>query len=166
MIAIEINNVKSFMNKLLKDNPFDEFEVISIDLRTMIQYFIDGKIDATYLSEEEKEDTPPSEYICWSKIKPHIFSIISSAKRPSYFKIVFALSKKSKTSLIEKSMTDTPLDSINGFTMNILYENQSLRIITGTNYKQFTLDKSLEQYFDQSIKKFLFKHEIEFDSVH
>ncbi len=38
-----------------------------------------------------------------------------------------------------------------------MYENKRIKVITGTNYASFTMDKQAEQYFDDSMLKFFKK---------
>lgn len=160
MIAIQIEDVKLFMNKLLKASIFDDFEVIKVDLSTKISYTIDGTINYNFLDSDEKDIISDQIYIKWLEIKPNILSIIKGSKTPSILKIVFCLSEKSKNALVLKSKSTFKPEDINGFYMNIIFENKDLKIVTGTNYKLFSLDKSIEQYYDQSIIKFLSKYEI------
>lgn len=160
MLALQIEDIKSFMNKLLRSTIFDDFEVISLDLTILSRYSIDGKINTSFLSTDEKEIIGNRQYIKWSEVKDTVFHILKGSKAPTNIKIVFTLSQNAKNSIVEKSNTNLNTNDINGFYINIVFENNNLKIITGTNYKLFTLDKSIEQYFDKSIKKFFLNHQI------
>lgn len=160
MIALRIEDIKIFMNKLFKDSTFDEFEVISMELSQAVKYTIDGFLNLPFFDTSEKEVLDKQEYIKWSQLKQNIFPLIRGNKTPTSMKIVFSLSNYNKANLIQKSNSSFKADDINGFYMNIQYDHTELKVITGTNYKLFTLDKSIEQYFDETIKKFFTKHEI------
>jgi hypothetical protein len=160
MISIEIDDIKLFMNKLLKTTTFDDFEVVSIDVATLSKYTIDGAINNAFLSSDEKEILEDREYIKWSEIKDTVLFILKGSKTPTNIKLVFALSKKATYKTIEKANSNLTINDINGFYININFENNVLKAVTGTNYKLFTMDKSVEQFFDKSMLKFFSNNEI------
>ena len=49
--------------------------------------------------------------------------------------------------------------------MNIRYDGSELYCITGTSFKTFTMDKSLEGVFDKMVLKFFSIKEIEFEQM-
>ena len=161
MIALKIEDIKLFMNKLLKTEVFDEFEVISIELTTISKFSIDGNINQSYFSTDDKELLDSRKYVQWIEIKDIILNTIKGSKQPTNIKIIFSLSDKSKSSIIEKASSSLEEKDINGFYLNILFENNILKAITGTNYGLFTLDKSIENYYDTSIQKFFKNHQID-----
>lgn len=161
MIALQVEDIKNFMNKLFKDITFDEFEVVSVDISQGINYSIDGKRDLDfYTNTEEEETTSDQTFIKWSNLKSTVFSIIKGNKTPSLMKIVLMVSNKNKQNLVIKSNSEYQPENINGFYLNIIFDPSGLKVITGTNYKLFSLDKSVENYFDDSIIKFFVKNEI------
>ena len=46
--------------------------------------------------------------------------------------------------------------------INIQYENHEMICVTGTSMKQFTLDRTLENEWDENVKKFLKKNGVVF----
>lgn len=161
MISIEISNLKEFMNKLLKQDVFNKFEVHTIELLLNYQVTIDGLINMDSFDEVEALKLQSQKYITWAEIKDNVFAFIKGNKSPTTLKIIFLLSKENSTSLIEKSNSTIKEDDISGFILNIIYDKNVLKIITATNYKNFTLDKSAEKFFDESIIKFLNKNNIQ-----
>lgn len=157
MIAVQIEDVKLFMSKLFKEDIFDDFDLVSATIHQGIIFSLDGKINPDFF---EAEELTASGYIRWFDYKNLVFSIIKGNKTPSLMKIVFAINHKSKQNLVIKSNSNFDPDEINDFYINISFDNNGLKLITGTNYKQFTLDKSVENYFDDSILKFLLKNDI------
>lgn len=162
MRALQVEDVKGFMNKLFKDVTFDEFEVVSVDISQGITYAIDGTRNPNFYNDYDDEQDSFSEqkYIRWADLKSTIFSIIKGNKTPSIMKIVLTVSNKNKLNLVIKSNSEYQPGDINGFYLNIIFDANGLKVISGTNYKLFTLDKSAENYFDDSIIKFFAKHEI------
>jgi len=159
VIAVQIDDIKLFMGKMFKEDTFDDFDLVSATIHQGIIFTLDGKINPDFYTEET---LPTSAYVSWIDYKNLVFSIIKGNKTPSLMKIVFAVSYKSKQNLVIKSNSNFDPDEINDFYINILFDSNGLKVITGTNYKQFTLDKSVESYFDDSILKFLIKNEIPF----
>jgi len=160
MIGIQIEDTKLFMNNLFKEVTFDNFEMVSVNLKTIITYEIDGLINKSYLNQEEPSEVNGTIYMPWSQHKTNVFQLIKGSRSPLFFKIVFTLSKQGTKAILDKLNMDDQL--VQGFFINIIYEHPTLKLMTGTNYKTFTMDKSIEQYFDQSIQKFLNKHNINF----
>lgn len=163
MIALHIEDIKNFMNKLFKDIVFDDFEVISIDINQGVNFNIDGTLNHSFYNSLEQELLTNQTHIKWSNIKEIIFSIIRGNKTPSLMKIVFALSKTSRESLLNKLDASHQEDDFYGFYLNIFFTPNQLKVVTGTNYKSFTLDKTTENYYDSSIRKFLLKHNIPYN---
>ena len=54
-------------------------------------------------------------------------------------------------------------DQVGGLYLNIQYENGEMYCITGTSLQVFTMDKSLEREWDESVRQFLKKHGIAFE---
>lgn len=148
MISLTISNTADFMNKLLVKETFDLLLLSEADIQTGSNYKIDGRINSQFYSNEELEELVDSQYSSWKMQRPHIFNLIKGKKVPSGLKIIFALSKKAISKLIEKNNIDIDLDSVDGLFINVNYKADTVTVITGTSLKTFTLDKSLEKAFD------------------
>ena len=53
-------------------------------------------------------------------------------------------------------------DQVGGLYINIQYENHEMICVTGTSMKQFTMDRTLENEWDENVKKFLKKNGVVF----
>ncbi len=160
MISLQIEDIKLFMHQLLKDTTFDDFEVVSLELSHNVNVTIEGRLNHDYYSPEEQETLKDQAYIKWNDLRPTILPLLRGSKLPASLKIILSMSEKARLNIIEKSGTNFSPEAVNGFLMNIQYSNKTLKIITGTNYKQFIPDKSLEHYFDDTIRRFFSKHDI------
>ncbi|MDF2821266.1 MAG: hypothetical protein K0R15_1707 [Clostridiales bacterium] len=161
MISIKVLDVKKFMEKLFIGPMFDNFLILSGDVKASISWHIEGDINNDYYSSDELEIINERKYALWSEIKPVVFNIIKGKKTPSYLKIVFMLSDENITSFAT-SIGILPSD-VGGIFLNIKYDSSGLNIITGSSQKTFSLDKTLEQQWDQATKKLLFKNEVSFE---
>jgi hypothetical protein len=47
--------------------------------------------------------------------------------------------------------------------LNIRYDGTHLTCVTGTSFKSFMMDKTLEREWDEMVKKFFLKKEIAFE---
>lgn len=160
MLSLKILDVKSFMGSLLIQKVFDNFLLSEAEITTFAHFSVEGKLNQNFYTEEEKEELKLGRYARWSEIKPYIFSIIKGNKLPAFIKIVMVLSEENTEKLLLQSGTSFKKEEINGLFLNIRYEKETLLITTGTSVSSFTLDKTLEHYWDDSIRRFLKKENI------
>lgn len=159
MISFMIEDTKDCMHKLLKENVFNDFLCVGFELISLFKVNIDGQIRHDFLSSDESEIIGDRDYICWEDLKAKAFELIKGNKTPTSMKIIFSLNKQSTASILNRISFSTP-DAIGGFNFTLTYENKRMKIITGTNYSTFILDKGAEQSFDDNILKFFKKHNI------
>lgn len=139
MISLEITDTKNFMAKLFKEETFDSFDLVNIEILSFASFEI----------KQKQENIP------WKSIRPFSFSVIKSGTTPKSIKIVFSLSKEESESI----QIDT------NFFLNIYYtsgEDGQLIATTGTSMKTFSLDKSGDHMWEDYITKFLKENKIEY----
>lgn len=159
MISFMIEETKECMQKLLKEEIFDDFLCTQFEMVGLFKVNIDGQIRPEFLSSDEKEMTGDRAFVHWKDLKVSIYDMIKGHRAPTSMKIVFSLNEKAKNATLERINYSSPKD-INSFTFTFTYESKKIKVITGTNYANFTMDKNAEQYFDDSMLKFFKKHEI------
>ena len=162
MLSIQIQDVKDFMNHLLRNDTFHPFYLWEASLKTSVHYHIDGRLNREFFNTDELETLPEKDYISWSAIKPQIFSMIKGTKTPLSMKIILKLSEKHTNQLLVKYNLPLSIENINGLFLNILYDGKSLHLTTGVSYRTFALDKRLEQLFDETIHSWLLGRQIPF----
>ncbi|MGL6173326.1 MAG: DUF5721 family protein [Cellulosilyticaceae bacterium] len=143
-----ISNKKEFMNKLLKSDLFDTFEVREVILHTAFKSVLDGSRNQDFFSDLDCEEEF-SPFVTWKEIKNYVYQFIMGHKLPTYFKIVLSTNTQKTNSLSPVAST---------FFLNISFKDNEIKCSTGVAYKEFTLDKSCEQLWDEKIKNFLFKY--------
>ncbi len=146
VFSIEDDNVKIFMQKLLKEEAFDKLEVRNIALETIVKYEILGNINKDYLQEDENRY-----FVKWKELKPYIVSLIKGNIKPKLFKIVFSLDDNTVNSLC---------DNANAMFLNIMYQNDIITGTTGTSQKAFSLDKKEDKILEDIILRFFQKNNI------
>ena len=165
MIALQIQDIKAFMSKLLLAQTFDNFLLVEGSITTYNTFRIDGRIHKSFFSDEEIEERGLStrEFSLWKEVKPFCLDLIKGKKTPLGFKFTFQLSKENTEKLLTSSgFTSLQPENISGLLLNVRYENGSLNVITATNLNLFTLEKSLEHAWDDMVKRFLKQQEISF----
>lgn len=134
------DEVKKFMNKILREESFDKFEVRNIELETFIKYEIKCNINKEYLEENEERF-----FAKWSELKPYIFQLVKGKKKPKYFKIVFSLSDNEMSTLFKDAAA---------MFLNVNFENDKIVCTTGTAQKNFSLDKKINIVWEDYVEKF------------
>lgn len=165
MIALQIQDIKHFMNKLLLSQTFDNFLLVEGTVTTYNTFRIEGRIHKDFFTEEEQEELQmrKREFSLWKEVKPFCLELIKGKKTPLNFKFTFQLSKENTSRLLNSSgITSILSENISGLLLNIRYDNGTLNVITATNLNLFTLDKALEHAWDDMVKRFLKQQEISF----
>ena len=165
MIALQIQDIKNFMSKLLLSQTFDNFLLIEGSIITYNTFHIDGRVHKEFYSEEERKTQAllNRDFSLWKEAKPICLELIKGKKTPLGFKFTFQLSKENTTKLLTNSgITSLQPENISGLLLNIRFDGNSLTCITATNLNLFTLDKSLEHAWDDMVKRFLKQQEISF----
>lgn len=161
MISLKLTETKKFMSQLLLSDTFDRFNFIEGEIVTFGTFRIDGYLQKEFFDTESEDSLP--EYASWAKMRDYCFSIIKGKHTPLSFKFIFSLSPEQITQLITSQALDFQPQDVQGLYLNIRFDDHGLQCITGTSLKTFTLDKSLEKAWDQTVQKFFDKKEIAFD---
>ena len=167
MIALELTDIKTFMNKLLRTEVFDHFLLQEAMITSSATYTINGQITKGFFSEEEVEELHLQDcrFLPFSMLKTNCFDLIKVKKTPSAFRFVFLLSPKNMEKTITSVGSSYSPSDVTGMYINIKYQNQLLSLTTGIAYNTFSTDKTLELEWDKMVMKFLKQHEIEFEEI-
>lgn len=155
MLSIQIQDVKEFMNHLLGRETFHPFYLWEASLKTSIYYHIDGHLNQEFFNSDELDILPQTDYISWDMVRPQFFSLIKGNKTPLSMKLVLLLSKKNTEQLLVKYNLPLSIENINGLFFNVHYDGKTIRCTTGVSYRTFTMDKRLEQVFEESMLSWL-----------
>lgn len=162
MVALKIEEQKRFTEGLFIGELFDSFLVREASIVTFNSFSIDGRVRQGYYSDEELEEKQIEEFSSWRTIKPVCFSLIKGKRLPESFRIVFLLSPGAKERFVSSRVPSMRPEDIGGLYLNVHYENGEMTCVTGTSIQIFTMDKSLEREWDESVKQFLKKKGIAF----
>lgn len=165
MISLNLPEVKTFMSKLLMNNTFDTFLLKEMELQTITGFHINGQFNEVFFTKEELEERGENKYLLWSDVRQIVFGMIKGNKTPLSLKIIFQLPKNHCEVLVNSLGGRLRIEEVGGLYLNVRFEKGELRIITGTAIKTFTMDKTLEQEWDKTVKNILKEQEIIFDEI-
>lgn len=167
MIALNLSEIKDFMNKLLCTDTFDNFLLREADIRNACMWNVDGSINTDFFSAEELADQGLEglSYMPFSYVRTQCFDLIKGKRTPSYFKFVFLLSPANLAKTLEQTHSSFTPEDITGMFINLNFHQGKLLLTTGISYRIFSVDKSLEQEWDSLVKRFLKNHEIAFEEL-
>ena len=165
MIALQLIDIKDFMNKLLCTDLFDHFLLAEATINTYVNHVIDGHLNMDFFSQEDSSyDALSQNNICpFSMLRPTCYQLIKGTRTPLSFQFVFQLSPENQQHTLEKSGCNIHLNDISGMFLNLRFQNQKLVCTTGISYNIFFMDKSLEQEWDRLITVFFKNNKIPFE---
>ncbi len=167
MIALELTDIKDFMNKLLRSEVFDHFLLQEAVITSIATYTINGQITKGFYSDDEIKDLhlEGCRFLPFSMLKGNCFDLIKGKKTPSAFRFVFLLSPTNMEKTITSVGSSYKSSDVTGMYINLKYQNQLLSLTTGIAYNVFSTDKTLESEWDKMVVKFLKQNEISFEEI-
>lgn len=150
-----IEDIKTFINDLLIKEKYDSFYLFEARIKTALDYYINGKVNMDFYDTEEREAGEVlSEYIEWKQIKQRVYDLIKGTRLPISFKIVLMFNRENIIRLVEMNNLAVRPEEVGALFMNVYYEQGELHVTTGTSVKVFSLDKTLEHLWDESVEKY------------
>ena len=153
MIAVAMDNtaVKDFMGRLLREDILDEFEVRGVEIGLTTRVSINGALEAPAADETEASQPLHAGYITWEALRPLVYAIIKTGVKPNLIKIVFS-HKAQEAKTIHTNAA--------ALFLNMVYENDAVSFTTATSQKEFVLDKSLDDSWDEWVRGFFARKNI------
>lgn len=160
MFACTVSDVRDFMEKLFLKEVFDGFQLMEAVIVTSNTFMIDGHIHKEYYTEEEWEALAEKSISRWASVRPICFQMIKGKKTPESMKLVFKMAEGAVEKLLIKSGLAFQPSDVEGLFFNVRYDNQKLILTSGVSMRMFTMDKSLERFWEQRLESFLKQAEI------
>lgn len=167
MQALELTDIKDFMNKFLRSEIFDHFLLQEGVVHSAASYVIDGRVNKGFYSENELEELSLKDcsFLPYALLRGNFFDLIKGKKTPSSFKFVLLLSPENLRRTLTSTGSSFSENDITGVFINIRYQNQLLTLTTGISYNIFSTDKTLDNEWDRLVRQFLKQHEIAFEEL-
>ncbi|MBR2187928.1 MAG: hypothetical protein IJ860_00745 [Eubacterium sp.] len=162
MIAIEITQVRSFMNQLLLGEAFDAFLVPEVSITTFATFQIDGTLHPAFYSgdtERDPADVPTEDQqrvstVRWADIKKHCLSVIRGSRTPLAFHFVFQLDPASAAALIASEGLSAAPEEVHGLYLNCRFRQNTLQLTSGVSLAFFDKGKAVERAWDAHLTRF------------
>ncbi len=167
MVALGIKDVKHFMGKLLGSDLLDSFLLEEAAVHTYNTFVIDGRMNRDFYSEEEwnEPEIRPYEFSEWKKMRGILFELIKGRKTPVSFRFVLHLMPQFVEGVVKKADSGVTPDQIKALVLTCKYEEGTLRLLTGTAFHTFVMDKSVEAVWDRTMKTFLDRKDVEYEEL-
>lgn len=159
MISLTLTDIKDVTSHLLLKDSFDSFCFIEGEIVTFNTFHIDGFIQKEFFDT----DTELPEYSYWKNVREYCFQIIRGKRTPLSFRFVFSLSPKNIERLIRQSVPTVRPEDVQGLYLNLRFDGTHLTCVTGTSFRTFLLDKSLEHIWDEMVQKLFHQKGIVFE---
>ena len=159
MLSLFIPDIKDFTSQLFLKDSFDSFCFIEGDIVTFNTFHIDGFVQKGFFDT----DTVLPEYSYWKNVREYCFNIIKGKRTPLSFRFIFSLSRKNIERLVSQNVPPIHPEDVNGLYLNVHFDGSRITCVTGTSFKTFTLDKTLEHLWDEMITNFLHQKGIPFE---
>lgn len=151
MIALEIKNIKEFMNHFLGSEAFDSFYLEEAAITTYNTFIIDGHTVNAFYEGTDNAGNPmenPGPFSSWKQMRPICFSLIKGNRSPVSFKFVLHAGDRYLDRLKSNSQASAALSHLKALAVSIRFESGTLKCITGTSYDTFVMDKSIDNIWD------------------
>lgn len=167
MIALNILEIRDFMNQLLCRETFDHFLMKEAVIRAGITWNAEGNLNKDFYSDDELEELGFTglEFLPYGSVRPQCYQLIRGKRTPSYFKFIFLLSPENLSRTLEQIQSSYTKEDITGMFLNLKFQSGRLVLTTGVSYRIFSADKSLEHEWDRLVKLFLKSHQISFEEL-
>lgn len=165
MIALQVDEIKDFMGKLLTGEVFDNFLLVEMDVVNASTIQLSGRRNRGWYDDGDWEEIPEKEYLTWREMRPVVYQLIKGHRTPLSMKGVLMLSRENTTRILEKNKLSFTIEQVGGLFLNIRFESGKLQLVTGVSMNGFVMDKSLERQWDQDMKVFLKHHEIVVEEI-
>ena len=166
MRSFQITETGTFMARLLSDQTFDSFLLREASLHTAWHWTIDGHLNESFFPKDVWADPAqrPYEYARWEDVRPYCHGIIKGRTAPTGFTFVFQLKPEHMEAVFRKAQLPTLSETVGSLQLTIRYEGGWVQVLTGTSMKSFTLDKSADRLWDDTMQTFLAAKKIAFET--
>lgn len=167
LIALQLTDVKTFMNQLLCSELFDRFLLSEASITKDATFTVNGHINPAFYSGEELETEGLTglDILPYSRLRPVCYQLIRGKHTPVSFKFVLTLSPENMKHTLARSDSSFTDNDVKGIFINLAFQNGRLTLTTGISYILFSTDRTLDHEWDGLIKKFLAKNSVSYEEL-
>jgi hypothetical protein len=146
------------MSHLFLKDTFDNYSLISADIKTFCTYSIDGKFEKNFFKNDENTDHDQEKNYCkWSNLKSTATSLIKGRNTPLFMKFIFSLTPDI---LSEDAEIDEGVESL---ALTVRFDENALTVSSAVNRRNFSLDRSIDELWDKKAEKILLEAGLAFE---
>ncbi|MDO4614802.1 MAG: DUF5721 family protein, partial [Lachnospiraceae bacterium] len=160
MIAIQITDLKKFMSVFLTGTAFDEFLLLEGSLTTFCTFQFDGHWQQDFFGDPENENTAPPVYTPWKDVRGYVYSLMKGKHLPLAFRFIFQYPPAHIGALFARHSVKTDPGEILSLSLNLRFDGSRLVLTTGTSLRTFSMDRTPDTLWDETVLAFLKKQQI------
>ena len=162
MLALNIPELKNFMNQLLCSDTFDHFllKEATIQKDAVWNFWRNGHTGLLFQWRIRRTGVIRPCVSALRQSAPALLWSDQGKTDTSYFKFVFLLSPDNLSRTLASMQTPFTPQDVTGMFLNLKFQNGNLMLTTGVSYRIFSTDKSLEHEWDRLVEIFLKNHNI------
>lgn len=165
MIALQIADIKTFMQRLLLGSTFDRFLLLECSITTFNTFHIDGTLQKSFYAQEDQERLAGRTLSAWEDVRPFCLSLMKGKRTPLSFRFTFQLAPANVEKLLKQTGINIPSEQVRGLLLNMRYDGHRLMCTTGTSLSVFMMDKKLDHAWDDMVQKYFRQQEIPFETA-
>ena len=147
------------MAGFLAGDCFDSFLLEEAFVEAAVTYHIDGHVNAAFFAQDG-EDGCPGSFIPWKTVRSVAFDMIKGRRTPSRFKFVLHLMPEYIPGVMKGADPSLLPEQVSALVLTVSYDGSSIRLVTGTAFSSFVMDKTLDAQWDKTMRNFLSKKDI------
>lgn len=160
MKRFEITEIRPFMAALFTTDLFDHFLVVEGSVTTFCRYQIDGRMCPDFFDQSAKETMAPDPFVPWRILRERYFAIFKGKQPPLALSLTCKLSQADTSAFLLGNASASGDTGIESLIINIRYRPDSLSVTSGVSRSGFSLDKSTELIWDDTVEEFLQTHHL------
>ncbi len=165
MKAYAIKEVKKCMSALLIGAAFDDFLISEGSITTFCTWTVDGSWQRDFADPDHEDPASERRLAAWKDVRKIFLELIKGKRTPLAFKMVFVLSPEALEDLIRNEDLATAPSDIFGLYMNLTFRDGRLLLTTGSSFRTFSMDRSVDNAWDAYVARFFGENGIELESL-
>lgn len=157
MFAGTVENLKQFMSALFGSDLLDSWEVVEAKAETFFELSVNGRLKKNFF---DSGDEPARDFATWNEVKDFFYQMIKGKRLPGLFLLVLSPEEKIAAKVFGEAGKNPGEQA--RLMLNVRYANGECRITGGVAYREFTMDKALDEAWEKALREFLTKKGILF----
>ncbi len=151
---------KTVMAHILTQPTFDKFLISEVKIAGKALFHLTGTAAEGFFTEEALDERG---YVTYGQVRSVCLEMMKGQKVPESFTFMFLLpTKELEKFLDETDSTLQPFD-VENLSFLVRFKDGEITLTTGSAFKIFTMDQSLNVAWDNWVNDFLHRHGFQYD---